>query len=94
MNYDKKLKISFVILAIIFFIIGLVMSEPNNTNVSQLSYVSIPIIFLVNLFTVFICVLIAPSGLSIIIIFKIIFTIGYTSNSIFLPIYIYIYQFL
>ena len=45
------------------------MSEPNNTNVSQLSYVSIPIIFLVNLFTVFICVLIAPSGLSIIIIF-------------------------
>ncbi|RIO59237.1 hypothetical protein BUZ85_19070, partial [Mammaliicoccus sciuri] len=30
------------------------------------------------------------SGLSIIIIFKIIFTIGYTSNSIFLPIYIYL----
>ncbi len=66
------------------------MGKPNNYGIDQLSYIHIPIIFFSNLFIIFICLLISPSGLSFLIIFKTIFTIGYLTDSTILPIYIYL----
>lgn len=90
MSYRKTVKLTFIILTLIFFLLGLNFGESNNENITRLSYTYIPIIFLVNLLSVFICLLIAPTGLSLVLIFKIIFTIGLSSNSTILPIYMYL----
>ena len=87
---SKKILLSFLILFIIIFMIGLSCANTNNLKISCLGFNYIILIFLVNFFTIFICLLLTPTGISYIIILKIIFTIGYSSKTALIPLYIYL----